>query len=113
MAPIIKICSPFVPGVGQHAAAAVSSEQAATDERVDNIRIAPVPIAGVLTTRGLMVPGGPIKTRAAVERLKLWENGRRLRVKFLDGIPEVQARVAAVAREWEAVANITFDFVSG
>jgi len=50
--------------------------------------------------------------RAAVERLKLWENGRHLRVKFLDGIADVQQKVTAIAKEWEAVANITFDFVS-
>ena len=37
---------------------------------------------------------------------------RRLRVKFLDGVPEVQNRVAAIAKEWEAVANLTLDFVT-
>ena len=36
----------------------------------------------------------------------------RLRVKFLDGDPEVQAKVAAIAKEWEAVANLTLDFVT-
>jgi len=51
-------------------------------------------------------------TRAAVEKMKLWENGRRLRVTFMDGLADVKARVAAVAKDWEAVANITFDFVT-
>jgi hypothetical protein len=50
--------------------------------------------------------------RAAVEKLKLWENGRRLRVRFLDGHPDVQAKVAAIAKEWEAVTNLTLDFVN-
>ncbi len=109
-----KICSPFAPGLGHHEASdSLSSEQAATNERVDNIRIAPIPHGGLMTTRGVHVPRGPVRARAAVERLKLWENGRRLRVRFLDGVAEVQDKVAAIAKEWEAVANITFDFVSG
>jgi hypothetical protein len=47
-----------------------------------------------------------------VEKMKLWENGRRLRVKFLDGIGEVQNKVAAIAKEWELLANLTLDFVT-
>ena len=109
-----KICAPFVPGVGHHETSAwLSSEQAATNERVDNIRIAPIPHGGLMATHGAGVHGGPVRVRAAVERLKLWENGRRLRVTFLDGVAEVQDKVATIAKEWEAVANITFDFVSG
>jgi hypothetical protein len=67
----------------------------------------------MMSIRGALIPLGPTTLRAAVDRLKLWENGRRLRVAFLDGIPEVQSKVAAIAKEWEAVANITFDFVDG
>ena len=97
-----KICSPFVPGVGGHEAlATASSDQLATDERVDNVRVMPIRRGGV----------GAL--RAAVEKLKLWENGRRLRVKFIDGVAEVQEKVAAIAKEWEAVANIRLDFVTG
>jgi hypothetical protein len=108
-----KICSPFVPGVGHHKASpSLSTEQAATNERVDNIRIAPIPPNQLMTASSLSATHGPLKQRAVVERLKLWENGRRLRVKFLDGIPEVQNRVAAIAKEWEAVANLSLDFVS-
>ena len=82
-----KICSPFLPGLtGQ--AAGPSSDEAATSERVDNVRITPI-------------RRGPGRLRAAVERLKLWENGRTLRVKFLDGMPEVQTKVQAIAKEWE------------
>jgi hypothetical protein len=108
-----KICSPFVPGIGAHADSGdSSSDQAATNERVDNIRVTPI-------VRGAPSAAGPLGTRrastsrAAVERMKLWENGRRLRVKFTDGIPEVQAKVAAIAKEWEAVANLTLQFVTG
>lgn len=121
-----KICSPFVPGVGRFAAApSLSSEQVATDERIDNVRIVPIPHGGLMIPHGrLMIPLGEVITapaariphggvrRAVVERFKLWEIGRRLRVKFLDGVAEVQEKVAAVAKQWEAVANITFEFVS-
>lgn len=97
-----KICSPFVPGLGGHDVSAnASSDQLATDERVDNVRIAP------------LTPRGQLMARAAVEKLKLWETGRRLRVKFLDGVPDVQTKVAAIAKEREAVANLRLDFVTG
>ena len=93
-----KICSPFLPGLtGQ--AAGPSSDKAATSERVDNVRITPI-------------RRGPGRLRAAVERLKLWENGRTLRVKFLDGMPEVQTKVQAIAKEWEALANLKLEFVA-
>jgi len=96
-----KICSPYAPELGRRAslprtsARHVSSDQAATNERVDNIRIVRLG-----------------RARAAVERLKLWENGRRLRVRFLDGVSDVQSRVAVIAKEWEAVANLHLDFVA-
>ena len=99
-----RICSPFVPGIGTRSRSrSLSSDQAATNERVDNVRVTPVP-RGAGTRRGT--------SRAAVERMKLWANGRRLRVRFIDGVPEVQRRVAAIAKEWEAVANLTLDFVT-
>jgi hypothetical protein len=93
-----KICSPFVPeltGDGDQ----LLSDEFATRERVDNVRISPI-------RRGLG------RTRAAVERMKLWENGRTLRLRFLDGLPEVQAKVQAIAKEWEALANLKLEFVS-
>ncbi|HNW65423.1 MAG TPA: M12 family metallopeptidase [Piscinibacter sp.] len=93
-----KICSPFVPGLTGDAGRS-SSDEAASHERVDNLRITPM-------------RGGPGRTRAAVERLKLWENGRTLKVKFLDGLPAVQAKVQAIAKEWESLANLTLEFVS-
>jgi hypothetical protein len=101
MSQTYKICSPYVPGIGRNPAALpLSSDQAASDERVDNLRVVPQ-----RATR----TGMP---RATVEKLKLWEKGRRLRVAFLDGLPEVQSKVAAIAKQWEAIANITLDFVT-
>ena len=47
-----------------------------------------------------------------MERMKLWENGRKLRVRFLDGLPDVKSRVADIAKEWEAVANLRLEFVT-
>lgn len=88
-------------GGSVHAADDAASDEMAVRERVDNIRV--TPLSGTRSSR----------PRAAVERLKLWENGRRLRVRFLDGLADVQERVAAIAREWETVANIRLDFVAG
>jgi len=98
--PTYHICSPLV-HIGNHAHShIVSSDEAATNERVDNVR--------VMT----FAPRGGLRPRAAVEKMKLWENGRRLRVSFLDGVEDVKTKVAAVAKEWEAIANITLDFVT-
>jgi astacin (peptidase family M12A) len=99
MPPSRKICSPHVPGLrGRPSKSRLSSDQAATNERVDNVRVIPL-------------SRGP-RLRAAVVRLKLWENGRTLRVKFLDGVREVQGKVEAVAKEWEELVNLELDFVS-
>ena len=46
---------------------------------------------------------------AALPRVK-WETGTVLRVRFLDGDPVVQAKVAAAAREWTRYANLEFAF---
>jgi len=41
---------------------------------------------------------------------KLWQIGRTLHVRFLDGSPQVQSKVAQVASEWGRFANIHFAF---
>jgi len=94
-----KICSPYRPDPADDETR-LSPDEAAARERVDNVRITPL-------------RSGPGRTRAAVERMKLWENGRTLKIRFLDGVPEVQARVQAIAKEWEALANLKLEFVSG
>lgn len=97
MRPVCKICSPFVPGLTGRAGLA-GSDEAASRERVDNLRITPL-------------RSGAGRARAAVERMKLWENGRTLKVKFLDGKAAVQAKVEAIAKEWEQIANLKLQFV--
>lgn len=89
------ICSPYVPGL-THKEDVASSDEVATQERADNVRVTPV----------------RFRTRAAIEKLKLWENGRTLRIKFLDGDAGVQGRVAAIAQEWQALANLKLEFVT-
>lgn len=41
---------------------------------------------------------------------KLWQPGRVLRVRFLDGDPRVHERIPPFAHQWSQHANITFDF---
>jgi hypothetical protein len=41
---------------------------------------------------------------------KQWQNGRTLRVRFLDGDPVIQQRLQPFAHEWSKHANITLDF---
>jgi len=94
-----KICSPFPPGLGRSESGGLSSDEAASNERVGNLRVTPL-------------PAGFGRARAAVERLKLWENGRTLKIRFLDGNAAVQAKVQAIAREWEALANLKLEFVT-
>lgn len=58
------------------------------------------------------VPGaGPLPpSYLALLTGKKWQNGRVLRVRFLDGDKSVQARVEPDAHAWSEHANITFVF---
>ncbi|GAA2873714.1 hypothetical protein Acy02nite_31530 [Actinoplanes cyaneus] len=85
-----QICSPYARRVPRSV-----SDQVAVEERVDNVRIGAACFHGA---------------SAAVERMRLWDNGRVLRVRFLDGDPVVQSRVEAIAMEWEQVANLSLTF---
>ncbi|NJR53090.1 MAG: hypothetical protein HC780_29580, partial [Leptolyngbyaceae cyanobacterium CSU_1_3] len=59
----------------------------------------------------LVVPSIPAsKNRLALQTGKKWKPGRTLRVKFLDGDPRVQQKVAAIAQQWSQYANIRFSF---
>jgi len=62
--------------------------------------------------RGRSLPGAFVDSPVALAALtgKLWQPGRTLRVRFLDGVPEVQERVERFAHEWRAHANLTFLF---
>ena len=48
--------------------------------------------------------------RMALITGKKWQNGRTLRVGFLDGDPAVHAKVKANAQQWSQYANVTFAF---
>lgn len=108
-----KICSPFAPDAGNGRAATASSQQVAVNERVDNVRVIPMTeVAGRAgIPSGAFGPPGTSVAAAAVETMKLWDNGRTLRVKFLDGDSGVQAKVEAIAKEWEIETNLTLRFV--
>lgn len=58
-------------------------------------------------------PPDPQALSAAMETRRRWPNGMTLRVHFIDGDPEVQRRVAAIASEWSQYANIHFEFGAG
>jgi hypothetical protein len=91
-----KICSPYLPPAAR-SGRATSPDQVAVNERVDNVRVVPLP--------------GPGRAAGAVEKLKLWDNGRTLRIRFVDGDPAVQTKVEAIAKEWEQETNLKLRFV--
>ena len=51
------------------------------------------------------------RPRAAVLKDARWQTGDRITVRFLDGEESLRARVRAVAKEWEKVANLSLQFV--
>jgi Matrixin len=55
-------------------------------------------------------PASPFE--AAAVTAKLWRPGRTLRVRFLDGVPEVQRKVEQYAHRWSEHANIRLAFGS-
>jgi hypothetical protein len=52
----------------------------------------------------------PSPQRMALLTGKKWQNGRQLKVHFMDGVPAVQAKVEHYAHQWSQHANITFKF---
>jgi len=55
-----------------------------------------------------VAPSSPLSL--AIITGKKWQNGRTLHVRFLDGKPEIQAKVKQLAVQWSDFANITFQF---
>jgi hypothetical protein len=51
------------------------------------------------------------RVRLALETAKLWRPGRTLRIRFLDGDPEVHVRVQTIASEWMDHASVRLEFV--
>ncbi|MBV8520466.1 MAG: Tolloid-like protein 1 [Acidobacteria bacterium] len=51
--------------------------------------------------------------RMALVTQKKWSNGRKLKVKFLDGSVTQKKQVQRFANEWSQFANVTFDFNGG
>lgn len=79
------------------------ASRAALAENPDN---APAP------KRGMPAPGASISAPGALAALtgKLWQPGRTLRVRFLDGDPAVQKRIEPYAQMWATYANLHFTF---
>ena len=69
-------------------------------------------IAEGTNPNNLVLPENPeeLAEAMALDVRKLWEPGRVLHVRFLDGDPAVQAKVEAVAHEWSECANVRFVF---
>jgi hypothetical protein len=93
---VLKVCYTHPGGRDEDVEPRHAGDELAALERPDNVRV---------------VPLGGHRARAAVERLRLWENGKRLRVRFLDGDPTIQQKIAAIAPEWEQFANLKLNFV--
>lgn len=54
---------------------------------------------------------GSGEDRLALSRSRLWQTGRELRIRFIDGSPSIQGRIRACADEWQRYANIKFNWV--
>ena len=93
-----RICTADLPGSKRNTPDPSEALEAALNERVDNTRV-----RRMLSMIGIQ--------RAVVERLALWENGRTIRIKFLDGDSTVQMKVRNAASGWEPYLNLAFEWV--
>ena len=110
MAFTCKICSPFVSGLTTRSNAyRDDADETAVRERVDNTRVLVVRGAAAGAAGASRPAGLP---RAVFEKFKLWENGRSIRCRFLDGDPAIRDKVQAITKEWEAHANLKLEFVA-
>ncbi len=75
--------------------------------------VAENPLNAPVMNRRMLPPGVmpdlPQQYLAAITG-KLWKPGRTLRVRFLDGDPQVQERIPPFAHVWSVYANIKFEF---
>jgi hypothetical protein len=75
----------------------------------DSIRARRIQAARAAVGDTLPNGSGPARARDSLG-LKLWVNGSTLRVGFLGGSPDVQAKVRRYAPEWTRYANLRFVF---
>ncbi|HKG30948.1 MAG TPA: M12 family metallopeptidase [Nitrososphaeraceae archaeon] len=77
-------------------------------------RIAGAPPAPYVVSPQTMegLRGLPPRERIAFVTPKMWEPGRTIRIRFLEGSPKVQNKVKEMAMLWTNYANIKFQFVN-
>lgn len=75
----------------------------------DVVRAAEIAIEEDPRNAPVGVPGLSDRELALVTG-KMWQNGRTLKVAFLDGHDELRPRIEEIAHQWSDHANITFDF---
>jgi len=60
--------------------------------------------------RSTRSPQAKARLRMAILMGKKWQQGKTIKVSFLDGEQSVRDRVQAIAKEWENYANLSLDF---
>ncbi|WP_166481970.1 beta/gamma crystallin-related protein [Scytonema sp. UIC 10036] len=83
----IKVCIEIPPDMSEEAQKLAFEENPLNAEAIDNS-----------SDRMALITG------------KKWQPGRTLRVRFLDGDPVVQTKIAAIAQQWTQYANIKLVF---
>jgi hypothetical protein len=96
-----RICVDRVPPDATHPAAAAAHRAVA-----EAVALAEETPAAEIDASGVI----PV-ARLALVRLKMWESGRTLRCRFLDGDATQKENVQAKAQIWEQYANVDFQFV--
>jgi serralysin len=56
--------------------------------------------------------GLPERPRISIVTPKMWQAGRTIRIRFLEGSPKVQNKVKEMAMDWANYANLKFQFVN-
>src|SRR6266478_2548106 len=73
-----------------------------------------VPSSPCTTPMGniMFAPVDTTPTRGVADNYKIWNNGKVLKVKFLNGSESIRQKVMGYQKEWEQYANIKLNFVS-